>query len=194
MKSRTLQLYFPHFDLDCFQVSPSGIASLHDRACEIFFQLKGGRVDYGAEHARAHGHFRFGRVYERGLYPEWDENHPVHLVAHSYGGCTARVLQQYLADQRFPACFPSASSSSSSSSSNRTNPFIRTSAAWVRSITTISSPLNGSLVVNALGASTKDPTDIQFGSAGWLITSLVHLSEYCGSQRAKQVGGILFLV
>ena len=30
------------------QVDPSPVGSLHDRACEIFYQLKGGVVDYGS--------------------------------------------------------------------------------------------------------------------------------------------------
>jgi len=32
-----------------------------------------------------------------GLYPEWDSEHPIHLVAHSMGGLTARCLVQLLA-------------------------------------------------------------------------------------------------
>ena len=32
-------------------VWPSGISSLHDRACEVFYQIKGGTVDYGQEHS-----------------------------------------------------------------------------------------------------------------------------------------------
>lgn len=36
------------------------------RARELFYYLKGGRVDYGEEHSRACGHSQFGRVYEQG--------------------------------------------------------------------------------------------------------------------------------
>jgi hypothetical protein len=32
-------------------VWPSGFSSLHDRACEIFYQIKGGTVDFGEEHS-----------------------------------------------------------------------------------------------------------------------------------------------
>ena len=32
-------------------VWPSGFSSLHDRACEIFYQIKGGTVDYGEDHS-----------------------------------------------------------------------------------------------------------------------------------------------
>ena len=82
-------------------VSPSPVGSLHDRACEVYYQLKGGRVDYGAAHARLHGHARFGRTFAEGLYPEWSERRPVHLIGHSFGGQTIRVLQQLLAEDYF---------------------------------------------------------------------------------------------
>ncbi|KAG7029214.1 Lipase, partial [Cucurbita argyrosperma subsp. argyrosperma] len=36
------------------------------RARELFYYLKGGRVDYGEEHSKAYGHSQFGRVYELG--------------------------------------------------------------------------------------------------------------------------------
>ena len=61
------------------------LTSVHDRARELFYYLKGGRVDYGEAHSAACGHARFGRAYARGHYPLWDEAHPVHLVGHSAG-------------------------------------------------------------------------------------------------------------
>ena len=42
------------------------LTSVHDRARELFYYLKGGRVDYGEEHSRMYGHSRFGRAYHRG--------------------------------------------------------------------------------------------------------------------------------
>ena len=68
------------------------LTSVHDRARELFYYLKGGRVDYGEAHSAACGHGRFGRAYDRGHYPLWDEAHPVHLVSHSAGAQVARLL------------------------------------------------------------------------------------------------------
>lgn len=34
-----------------------------------------------------------------GEYPEWDEDHPIHVVGHSAGAQVARLLQQMLADK-----------------------------------------------------------------------------------------------
>ena len=42
-------------------VYPSSVGSIHDRVCEVFYELVGGRVDYGEEHSRFHGHDRYGR-------------------------------------------------------------------------------------------------------------------------------------
>nr|CAD1821935.1 unnamed protein product [Ananas comosus var. bracteatus] len=61
------------------------LTSIHDRARELFYYLKGGRVDYGEEHSRICGHSQFGRVYDRGHYLQWDEHHPIHFVGHSAG-------------------------------------------------------------------------------------------------------------
>lgn len=36
------------------------------RARELFYCLKGGRVDYGQEHSEVYGHSRFGRFYQQG--------------------------------------------------------------------------------------------------------------------------------
>ncbi|KAK3028202.1 hypothetical protein RJ639_039485 [Escallonia herrerae] len=75
------------------------LTSIYDRARELFYYLKGGRVDYGEEHSKVCGHSQFGRIYEQGHYPEWDEDHPVHFVGHSAGAQVVRVLQQMLADK-----------------------------------------------------------------------------------------------
>ena len=49
------------------------------RARELFYYLKGGRVDYGEEHSNAYGHSQFGRLYEPGfisyLSPFYDLNY-----------------------------------------------------------------------------------------------------------------------
>ncbi|CAN1320798.1 lip [Linum perenne] len=94
------------------------------RARELFYYLKGGRVDYGEEHSKACGHSQFGRTYEQGNYPEWDEDHPIHFVGHSAGAQVVRVLQQMLADKSFKG-------------------YENTSENWVLSITSLSGAFNG---------------------------------------------------
>lgn len=116
------------------QVGP--FSSNWDRAVELFYQIKGGCVDYGAMHANNAGHlrkpedfFHNGRTCFPGLYPQWDASHPVHLISHSMGGQTSRMLVQMLAANGAPAnpsLFPYA-----------------VSASWVKSVTTISTPNDG---------------------------------------------------
>ncbi|XVF85030.1 hypothetical protein PTKIN_Ptkin17bG0085900 [Pterospermum kingtungense] len=100
------------------------LTSIYDRARELFSYLKGGRVDYGEEHSKACGHSQFGRIYEQGQYPEWDEDHPIHFVGHSAGAQVVRVLQQMLADKAFKG-------------------YENTSENWVLSITALSGAFNG---------------------------------------------------
>ena len=71
------------------------VSSNWDRACELYAQISGGTVDYGAVHAEKHGHNRFGRTYS-GFAPNWSETNKVHLVGHSMGGQTIRTLVQLL--------------------------------------------------------------------------------------------------
>lgn len=100
------------------------LTSVHDRARELFYYMKGGRVDYGEEHSRTYGHSRFSRAYARGHYPLWDEEHPVHFVGHSAGAQVIRLLQQMLHDKAFEG-------------------YEDTSEDWVLSVTSLSGALNG---------------------------------------------------
>ncbi|KAB2031886.1 hypothetical protein ERO13_D05G314300v2 [Gossypium hirsutum] len=100
------------------------LTSIYDRARELFYYLKGGRVDYGEQHSKTCGHSRFGRIYEQAHYPQWDEDHPIHFVGHSAGAQVVRVLQQMLADKAFEG-------------------YENTSENWVLSITALSGAFNG---------------------------------------------------
>lgn len=74
------------------------VASNWDRACELYAYLVGGTVDYGAYHSATNGHARYGRTFP-GVLPELnnpDSELKVHLVGHSMGGETIRMLAQLL--------------------------------------------------------------------------------------------------
>lgn len=118
--------------------STGPVSSLHDQACELFYQLKGARVNYGRAHSERFAHAQYSRDYSgKALYPEWDESHPLDFVAHSMGAPVVRMLQYLLESGFFSA---------------EDGRDWKTSARWVRSVTTVSGVHNGSTLTWILGA------------------------------------------
>ncbi len=52
------------------------VSSFHDRACELFAQIGGGRVDYGARHSSEARHARYSRQYAVPFAPDWSKKNP----------------------------------------------------------------------------------------------------------------------
>ena len=125
-----------------YAVAVGPLSSNWDRACELYAALRGGRVDYGQAHAQAAGHGRFGRVCP-GLLPDWGESRRVHLVGHSMGGLTSRLLVQLLeeGDEAERAVTPPEELSPLFAGGHRG------AGAWVRSVTTLASPHDGTPAV-----------------------------------------------
>ncbi|KAF4039682.1 hypothetical protein GN244_ATG08207 [Phytophthora infestans] len=130
-------------------------ASNWDRACELYTIIKGGRVDYGQKHSATHNHLRYGRNYT-GLYPQWGTANAdgsvnkVHLVGHSMGGQTVRMLAQLLAHGTTGAPIEEDPTS---------HELFKGGKKWVHSITTISTPNQGTTLgdgFSVIGDSVKD--------------------------------------
>ena len=134
------------FDLDQYMdgkgynmipATVSPFSSNWDRAAELYAYLKGGTVDYGAAHAKEHGHNRFGKTFA-GAYPNWDEKNAVHLIGHSMGGNTIRTITDLLLD-----------GSASEIAYAQANPEVGISPLftggkdWVHSVTTLATPNSG---------------------------------------------------
>jgi triacylglycerol lipase len=49
------------------------------RACQVFYQLKGGTVQFGEAHSRKHGHASTGATHA-GAHTQWSSAAPVHLI------------------------------------------------------------------------------------------------------------------
>ena len=83
---------------ECYSASVGPISSAWDRACELYAQLTGTRVDYGAVHSAKYNHKRYGRTYDAPLFEGWGDQDTsgnikkVHLIGHSFGGTTIRML------------------------------------------------------------------------------------------------------
>lgn len=112
-----------------------------DRACELYAYIKGGTVDYGKAHSEKYGHARYGKTYP-GLYTDWGnvvngKINKIHLVGHSQGGQTTRVLIQLLEQ---------GSAEERGASPSGVNPLFTGGKPWVASLTTLVSPHDGTTV------------------------------------------------
>jgi len=136
-----LEEYLESKGFTVFTVSIGPITSNWERAVEVFHQLKGGQVDYGEEHANTWGIIQRpeGKTYP-GLYPEWDAKHPVHFIGHSMGGQTIRMLAQQLNNVYY--------ADSSGVFPEKNSLLGKTNSGWIKSITTIGTPHNGTTLTD----------------------------------------------
>ncbi|MBQ4243489.1 MAG: hypothetical protein II702_01135 [Clostridia bacterium] len=111
-------------------------SSTWDRTCELYAQLTGTTVDYGEAHSKEHNHERYGRKYEKPLVENWGKDKKVNLIGHSFGGETVRMLASLLAY---------GDDAEKKATGDETSPlFTGGKGDWVFSVTTLSSPHNGS--------------------------------------------------
>ncbi|MDR1630828.1 MAG: lipase [Oscillospiraceae bacterium] len=122
------------------------ISSAWDRACELYAQLTGATVDYGAAHAEKYGHARFGRTYETPMIEDWSAENKINLVGHSFGGATVRLLVSLLAD--------GSEEEIATTDEGEISPlFTGGKSNYVYSVTTLAAPHNGSTYGYALDLS-----------------------------------------
>ena len=60
MTTGSLTAYLNSLGYETYSATVGPISSAWDRACELYAQLTGTTVDYGAAHAAAHDHARYG--------------------------------------------------------------------------------------------------------------------------------------
>lgn len=113
------------------------VSSAWDRACELYAQLVGTTVDYGKAHSEERQHRQFGRTYAEPLVENWSSENKIHLIGHSFGGTTIRMLAHLLthgAPEEVEA------------SGDEVSPLFKGGHGdWIASLTAICSPLNGTL-------------------------------------------------
>jgi triacylglycerol lipase len=131
------------------------ISSSWDRSAELYYQIKGGCVDYGVVHSAQAGHVagehrppgqcwaadpaNNPQHYPLALYPAWDAAHPIHLIAHSQGGQTIRCLIELLEN------------GSPHGDEGGADLYQGGKIGWVASATTIAAPHDGTSLHDAIG-------------------------------------------
>ena len=135
--SGSLMRYLRSCGLNCHTATLSVNNSAWDRACELYAQLTGTRTDYGEAHSARCHHPRYGRNYTgRALLDEFDAEHKINLIGHSFGGATALVFLELMANGDAAECEASQDSTVSPL-------FEGGKADWIYSLTTLASPTNG---------------------------------------------------
>lgn len=90
-----LMKYLSECGYECYSASVGPVSSAWDCACELYAQLAGKRVDYGAAHSEFHSHQRYGRTYTKPLIGDFGKT-KIHLIGHSHGGQVIRLLAHLL--------------------------------------------------------------------------------------------------
>lgn len=151
---------------NCYSASSGPMSSAWDRACELYAQFTGTRVDYGKAHSEKYGHKQFGRAYEKPVFENWSAENKLHLIGHSFGGNAARMLCHLLtygAPEEIEA------------SGEAVSPlFLGGKGDYICSVTAISSPLSGT---NAHDVVTK------FKAAGFMKKACSLYSGILGRTR-----------
>lgn len=135
--------------VEAYAASVGKISSVWDRACELYAQLTGTTVDYGAAHSAKYGHARYGRSYASNplmtTFGKRDENGEmmkINLFGHSLGGPTVRLFAHLLAN--------GAEEEVAASPEDVSPLFTGGKADRIYSVTTWSAPHNGTPVSNVL--------------------------------------------
>ena len=121
-------------------VAPTG--SAWDRACELYAQLTGTRVDYGKAHSESCNHDRYGEDFTgRALIENFSSEDKINLLGHSFGGATVRLFASIMekgAQEEINA----------TPASELSDYFKGGKGDWIYSLTSLAAPHNGTTAYN----------------------------------------------
>jgi len=179
MGAGSMKDYLEQQGYEAYAASVGPTSSAWDRACELYAHITGTRVDYGAAHAKAHGHDRFGITYEQ-LVPDWSKTRKLHLIGHSFGGATIRLFAQ-LCEQG------SAEERKATPSAELSPLFGGSLKGRIASVTTLGAPHNG---VSGSARPADEPTGENSGGMAMMavLGAFVPVMEYAYPARLSHFG------
>ena len=155
---------------ESYAASVGPLSSAWDRACELYAQLTGTTVDYGAAHAAEYGHARYGVTYDKPLFEGWSADKKINLVGHSFGGATIRLFLDILADGS------AEEQAAAKAAGTEVSPFFQGGKAdWVYSLTTLAAPHNGTTFLECCGDITQFAAE-----ASTTMAKLLGISDFKG--------------
>ncbi len=154
MRGGDLMQFLQRQGFACYAASVAPAGSAWDRACELYAQLSGTKVDYGEAHSSKNRHARFGKDYSGNpLIPEWGPETRLVLLGHSFGGVTARLLSELLAN---------GDPVERASGSDDLSPlFAGGMGNRVRSIVTLAAPTNGTTAYDLFSDPSFQPEQVR---------------------------------
>ena len=168
--STDLMPYMTSKGYESYAASVGPLSSAWDRACELYAQLTGTTVDYGAAHAAEYGHARYGATYDKPLFAGWSASKKINLVGHSFGGATIRLFLDILADGS------AEEQAAAKAAGTEVSPFFQGGKAdWVYSLTTLAAPHNGTTFLECCGDMTQFAAE-----ASTTMAKLLGISDFKG--------------
>ena len=168
MKNGDVMEYLRNLGYDCCAASVAPHGSAWDRACELYAQLTGTRTDYGKVHSAKADHERFGKDFTGiPLISEWNEEHPIVLVGHSFGGATVRLFSHLLVN----------GNKEEAEAAEDASPFFKgNSAGLLRGIVTLAAPHNGTTAYDMYDDPDFDPASVKVPVSAKLFAKIMKKS------------------
>ena len=174
MTTGSLTSYLNSLGYETYSATVGPISSAWDRACELYAQLTGTTVDYGAAHAAAHDHARYGITYDQPLFSGWGTKRAVNLVGHSFGGATTRQFLELMANGSAEEVAAAKAAGTAPSPL-----FTGGKSSWVHSMTEIAAPHNGTTFIESNGTIMDVATNLAETLAkGFGITEIKNLYDF----------------